>query len=203
MTRVGVVVVVVAALFVSLAQHAGAATAPAKLWATDLPAFLNERPGEWVVGHSLDPALSAAEAESFARADAAGPVFQKLCHRLPQSSWPMLLQQIQDTLSTANWVVDRQVEAQDRPYGTIWRASVLVDASPQRLERLLGEVERDLRRQRDRLAVAVASAVVAGVFVFIFYFALNWLTRGFFRGRLMTASAMILAGWIFAVVHLI
>src|SRR5687768_8972248 len=84
-------------------SHAAAAapsSTPAKLWATDLPAFLNDRPGAWIVGHSSDPALSAAEAESSARRDAVGPLFEKLRSRLPRASWGTLLQRIEATLAT-------------------------------------------------------------------------------------------------------
>ena len=114
-------VAIVTALLLTPTAHASETTTSSatKLWTTDLPAFLSERPGNWVVGHSIDPALSAIEAESLARRDAAGPLFDKLRLRLPRSSWPALLKRIDATLAAGDWVVDRQIESDVRPYGTI------------------------------------------------------------------------------------
>jgi hypothetical protein len=185
------------------AAAATPASSPAKLWATDLPAFLNDRPGDWIVGHSTDPALSAAEAESFARRDAAGPLFDKLRSRLPRQSWSALLTRIEATLASGDWVADRQVVAVERPYGTIWSAAVLIDASQQRRDRLVREVERETRQQRERAVAGTAGATMIAMVVGSGYLFLNWLTRGFFRGRLLTVSALLITTGIFGIVLLL
>ena len=197
------IIVMIGVLLLTPVLHASAATSSSKVWATDLPAFLSERPGDWIVGHSTDPALSANEAESFARRDAAGPLFDKLRLRLPRSSWPDLLKRIDATLAAGDWVVDREVESDVRPYGTIWRAAVLVDATPERTNRLVRDVERERRQQRERAVAGTAGAIVIAFVVGAVYLMLNWLTRGFFRGRLLTASVLILASGICGIVHLI
>ena len=194
---------VIALLLLPVAVAPAASTSPAKMWATDLPAFMNERPGEWIVGNSIDPALSAAEAESFARRDAAGPLFNKLKSRLPRSSWSTLLNRVEATMAAGDWVADRQIVSDERPYGTIWRAAVLVDASPQRQERLVREVERESRKRHERAAAGTAGATVLVVVVAAFYLGLNWLTRGFFRGRLMMISAVVITTGICGIAHLI
>ena len=188
-------------------SHAAAATtaviSPSKLWATDLPAFLNDQPGDWIIGRSTDPALSAAEAESFARRDAAGPLFEKLRSRLPRDSESLLLKRIEATLASADWVIDRQVVADERPYGTIWSAAVLIDASQQRRDRLVREVERESRQQRERAVAGTAGATMIAMAVGSVYLFLNWLTRGYFRGRLLTVSALLITTGIFGIVLLL
>jgi hypothetical protein len=190
-------------LLAAVVAPAAPTTSPAKLWVTDLAAFLNERPGEWIVGTSTDPALSAAEAESFARRDAVGPLFNKLRLRLPRSSWSVLLKRVEASLAAGDGVVDRQVTSAVRPYGTIWSGAVLVDASPARQDRLVREVERETRQQRERTAAGMAGATMIVIVVGAFYLGLNWLTRGFFRGRLLMASALIVTSGICGIAHLI
>jgi hypothetical protein len=198
-------VAIVTALLLTPTVHASATTTSSatKLWTTDLSAFLSERPGNWIVGHSTEPALSANEAETFARRDAAGPLFDKLRLRLPRSSWPALQKRIGATLAAGDWVVDRQVESDVRPYGTIWRAAVLIDATPERTNRLVRDVERETRQERERAAAGTAGAMVIALAVGSVYLMLNWLTRGFFRGRLLTASILILTTGILGIVHLL
>ena len=194
-------------LFCTPGLHAAAVDTPAappeKLWATDLPAFLNERPGEWIVGVSSEPALTAAEAESFARRDAAEPLTTRLRHRLPHASWPTLLRRVQAALASDELVVDRHVTSQERPYGTIWRAAVLVDGSPRRLDRLVRDVQRETRQRYERAAAGVAGTVAIAFVVGTCYLGLNWLTRGFFRGRLMTAAVLVVSVGIFGIVQLL
>ena len=202
------IILAIAAMLVIPALPAAAATAStsssqAKVWATDLPAFLNERLGEWIVGNSADPALSAAEAESSARRDAAAPLFDKLRSRLPRSSWPALRKRVESALASDDWVVDRQIKSDVRPYGTIWSASVLIEASPQRRDRLVRDVERETRQQHERVAGATAVATVIAMIVGSGYLMLNWLTRGYFRGRLLAASVLILMTGIFGIMHLL
>jgi hypothetical protein len=100
-------------------------------------------------------------------------------------------------------VVDRHVVSDARPYGTIWRAAVLVDASPQRTKRIVREVERETRQQQQRAAAGTAGAAIILVVVASFYLGLNWLTRGFFRGRLLMASALIVTTGICGIAHLL
>jgi len=198
-----VVIVIIAAMLLLPAAATTASTAPTKTWATDLPAFLNQRPGEWIVGTSTEPALSASEAESFARRDAAGPLFDRMKSRLPRASWPVLLKHIDAKLAAGNAVVDRQVLSDVRPYATIWRAAVLVDSSPQVTDRIMREVERETRKQQERVAAGAAAATVIVVVVAASYLGLNWLTRGFFRGRLLMASALIVTTGICGIAQLL
>lgn len=176
-----------------------------KQWASDPSAFLNDQPGRWVVGRSDRPALSADEAETLARRDAARAlapdVSARLTRRVDRDS---ITSRVADSLLRRDdLMVDRQVESTQRPYATIWRAAVLVDASPDKIDALAWQIDEHARRQHRRivggtLATCALTAVAGG-----FYVMANWLTRGFFRGRLVLASVLMVGAGAFAVVNLI
>ena len=48
-------------------------------------------------------------------------------------------------------------------------------------------------RERFNVVAGMTGAIVLAAVVTFFYLVLNWLTRGFFRGRLALASALIVA----------
>src|ERR1700733_12253607 len=98
----------------------------AKLWMSDFATFVNERPsGHWIVGQTTEPALSAEEAESMAQADAAGKIADLLnCDRAASQAM------IVTSLQRNDWIVDRQTDSNQRPYATIWRTAILIDATP-------------------------------------------------------------------------
>src|SRR5439155_21180356 len=99
-------------------------TAPSKLWATDLPAFMNDRPGNWIVARSEKPALSAQEADLLARSEAAKELVPIVVARLTQPiDAKTVATRIEASLFHDNWVADRQIEISERPYGTIWTAA--------------------------------------------------------------------------------
>ena len=169
-------------------------TGPSKVWVTELPAFLNATPGNWIVGRSTAVALSAAEAESRACQDAAAALVEKLRPQLSRpSDAPGLARQVQAALARGDLIVDRQVVSHDRPYGTIWSAAVLIDASARKLDPLLQQLERSARHDRIRTFAAVTGAAVLAGGVGIAYLLLNALTRGFLRFRLALASVLIIA----------
>jgi hypothetical protein len=183
-----------------------AETSTTKRWAVDLPAFLNEQPGRWVVGRSDQPALSADEAQTLARRDAARALAADVSARLtrPVGRRDGLAARVAEALGRRDdCIVDRQIDSTERPYGTIWRAAVLVDASPAKIDALARQIDQQARRQHGRvvggtLASCALTALAGGFYVFA-----NWLTRGFFRGRLLVASLLIVAAGTFAVVNVI
>jgi hypothetical protein len=181
-------------LILSLASLVNASPTTQKLWTTDLPAFLNENPGKhWIVGHSTQPALSAAEAETLARRDAAealAPQLATLIHdHIPAD---FLRRRLESSLATDDWIVDRQVQSTERPYGTIWSGAVLVDASSARMQKIAHEFDVASKFHRARNAIAVAGVSALLVITAIFYTIANWLTRGYFRGRLILTCLVML-----------
>jgi hypothetical protein len=189
-----------------IAAHATTATtAPTKLWADDLPSFLNQNSrGRWIVGTSQQPALSAEEAETFALRDAAeslAPVIQiRLTRRMNDSA---LRQQIQSSLRQSGWIKDRSVTQTQRPYATIWSEKVLVDASEPKLQALTSQLDQSIRRERGRRNLGVVSGTLLFVIVALGYASMNWFTRGYFRGRLVMLSALALAAGLMTITHLL
>jgi len=186
-------------------EDSAPATQPTKLWMSDLPAFLNEHPREhWVVGRSDRAALSAAEAESAARDDAARQIADSLgTARLGRTSPVLAAGSIAAALERGSWVVDRQIDANERPYGTIWRAGILVDANPGALDALVRRMENARIRERAHAAAAVVISVAWLSTVSFGYMLLNWLTRGYFRGRLALVSVVMIAAGIAGIAHVV
>jgi hypothetical protein len=169
-----------------------------KSWATDLPAFLNAHPQEqWIVGHSTQPALSADEAETSALNDAAGQLRERI-KPLAADRADLLTR-----LRRANLLVDRQVDATERPYGTIWKAAVLIDVSPNKIDPIASQLRRASMQHHTRVAAAFAGATVWFVAVCLGYLLLNRLSRGYFRGRLIFTSILLLAGGFAAAAQLL
>ena len=187
-------------LTASVAAHAegaptSSASAPGKLWATDLAAFINQNPrGHWIVGVCAQPALSAAEAESFARANAADQIIplidQSVRRNVPAS---LIRQQVIIALNNDGWIADRIVQSDDRPYGTIWHESILLDGSPRKLDELSRRIQLLARREQGRRAAMLGGGSVLFILVFVTYLLLNWLTRGYLRLRLAMILIAIMA----------
>ena len=200
-----IVPIVVLVLFgFGVAASAEPPTAPAKPWVTDFRQYLNDHPGHWIVGHSTEPALSSTEAETLARRDAAQTLVDTFASRAPRSTDRRWLEdQIELAIQRDGWITDRYIESKVRPYATIWSASVLINASPARVDALARVIDRGVQQHRARNVAGIlgASILVAGVG--LAYFLLNWLTRGFFRARLALASLLIVSAGIFGIVHLI
>ena len=187
-------------LFFASSAAAAPTTAPAKLWASDLSQYLNKHPGQWIVAQSEKPALSADEAEAQARHQAAESIAKLIA---PRIAGGVAVSAVEASLLRDGWIIDRQIEANERPYGTIWSAAILVDASPQKLDALTRQLDRQTHQKNARLVACVFALMIFSAIVGCVYMFLNWLTRGFFRGRLAIASFLVVADALFGVVHLL
>jgi len=189
----------------STAFAAPATTQSSKLWVTDLPAFMNEQPaGHWIVAHNEKPALSASEAEQFARRDAARAILPIVREKLAGPiDTEKLTRVIEATIDQDKWIVDRQIDRNDRPYGTIWNAALLVDAAPRNVDELARRLNHVIQIKRTRLVACVFAFMILCAIVGCVYMFLNWLTRGFFRARLALASILIVALGVAGMVHLL
>jgi hypothetical protein len=182
------------AIFVTLliCSPAGAA----KLWMMDFPAFVNDHPGgRWIVGQSTEPALSAEEAESTAETDAAGKIADILSSDSESRATIVA--------SLRNWITDRQVDSTEHPYGTIWHAAILIDANGGKLDDLSKQIQFAQRRQHLHTALTAAVSAAWLTAVGLCYLLINWMTRGYFRARLVMASLILILVGIFGAVHLL
>jgi hypothetical protein len=165
-----------------------------KPWLDDPASFLNNAgPRNWVVGHSTGPCLSSKEAVQQACADASQQLVTSLADQLPaDADWHWLQHRLTSELSGGRFIEDRAVAVEHKAYGDIWSAAVLVDGSSAQLHRLAAEYARtlgDRRVTRGRQLLSVAGLWMA---ILATYALLNWLTKGYFRGRLRLTSAALL-----------
>jgi hypothetical protein len=170
------------------------ATQPSQPWATDPAAFLSSKGDkQWIIGRSDRPCLSSAEATQLACRDAARQIATML-HPLSNVPMPSANDQITSLiraeLARGQWVTERSVTRTPKPYGEIWSAMLLVDASPSTL-RAIDAWFSHLQEEHRRTFVQRVTATV-GLFVSILlvYAAVNTLTKGFFRGPLRAITAM-------------
>jgi len=171
----------------------------AKPWIADFPAFVNDHPtGHWIVGQSTEPALSADEAESMARSDAAEKIAQVLNCDGGESQAIIV-----SSLARSDWIVDRQIDSTEHPYGTIWHAAVLIDATGGRLDDLSRQIQFAVRRQHLHAAFLLAVSIGWLTVIGLCYLLINWITRGYFRGRLVMASLILILVGIFGAAHLL
>jgi hypothetical protein len=169
-----------------------------KLWMTDFPAYVNQHPaGHWIVGQTTEAALSAEEAESMAETDAA----EKIAGVLNCSGESKGM--ITASLARGDWIVDRQIDSTQRPYATIWRAAILINATPGKMDDLSQQIQSASRRGHLHLALQAAVSTAWLTAVGICYLLINWMTRGYFRFRLAVTSLALIVVGIFGAVHLL
>jgi hypothetical protein len=186
------------------APSAPAAKKPDHLWAEDAAAFLNRADGRhaWIVGKSTGPCVSVREATEQACRDAAREVMPRLesilinPRRLTAEEREIVRRRLESDLMLGRLVSDRSVSRVQRPYGELWNAAVLVDASSQKLAPLASEYASMLRSRRVTFAQRIAAS--AGIFAVILglYALVNGVTKGYFRGRLRwgAVASLLLAG---------
>jgi len=176
-------------------------------WVSDPTTFVTNRPGHtWIIGRSAKPALSENEARQAAQEDAVRQILPLIQHRtnpggpmIPVPSLPFvpgtqvlatpvsmipLVQQLRTQLP----VTDRCVQKYQRPYGSVWTESVLVDVSDDWLLSVDHQQARLQERQEVRVKTTVASAMIVLATILIAYLFLNAVTKSYFTGRLRTMA---------------
>ena len=174
---------------------------PSKQWLNDFATFSSNHPGNWIVGRCDQACLSESEAQQAARLDAADAVCALVVPRLSYIDRAGTLAHLTADIQNGQLQVDRLAEHFDRPYGTVWTASVLLDASPQRLDSLLARNERTWRGQQRRAIRIDAAALTFVAVVGLIYIFLNAVTKGYFTTRLRLAAVTI-AGAIMIIVFI-
>jgi len=167
-----------------------------KGWATRFVDFVNEHPGrQWVVGTCDRPCLSEAEAASSAREDAARKVYSVVARRVNArgSDAGVLRGLVWNDVQNSRLEADRFAEQFSRPYGKVWTESVLLDVSPDRVQRVVDEYRQQInvRHLQERRRAGVGGFVIEATA--LLYLVLNSLTRGYFTFRLRLV-AMIIVG---------
>jgi len=173
---------------------------PIKPWIDNFAGFTASHPGQWIVGRCARPCLSQEEAEQSARSDAARAVFAVALKRLGPShddeQW--LAQRVLADVRAGELADDDLAERFDRPYGTIWTETVLLDASPAKVDALVDRYRGELRERDARMAAVQFAAAALAISAWIAYFLINVITKGYFTLRLQ-----LIAGTITAVAFLV
>jgi hypothetical protein len=179
---------------VALRSLSGASHA-SKAWIEDFAAFTASHPGQWIVGHCAKPCLSQAEAEQSARSDAAAAVCRIALDRLGlrhgDQQW--LAQRVLADVRAGKLERDELVERFDRPYGTIWTDTVLLDVSPAKVDSLVDGYRNELRTRNSRIEAVQFGAAAIALCACIACALINMITRGYFTLRLQLIAGTITA----------
>jgi hypothetical protein len=184
----------VASVFRSLEVRNSPIKSSSKQWIDDFAAFRINHPGHWIVGRSPDPCLSEDEAQRMARANAAQAVWALVPARLRNSEdADALKRSLTATIAAGDLQADCLAERFDRPYGAIWTESVLLDASPQKMDSFLAGHERAWRKRQHLLAAMRAGALILVAIAWLMYIFLNAVTKGYFTTPLRLGAAAVTA----------
>jgi hypothetical protein len=179
-------------------------TAPVKPWLKDFKSYSRTHRGNWLVAHSVQPALTAEEAMADARREAARGLAIQIQPRMGNTvSDPWLRNQLEASLMAGNWIEDQQVTASDRPYGTIFSASLLINTAPRNFNRILADLQLATTRERSRLARVAGLCAILTLAIACLFLIVNSATHGFLRFRLALISLVLIATGIFGITHLI
>lgn len=175
-----------------------------KLWVDDFGRFLDRLPpdmrGGWVVGRTR----SFAGSES----DALREAYEAAADELFVSVWPVaqrnspghvssegVRQDLRQRVRQAPYQRDVFVQRIQRPYGDVYRAAVLVDASPEHVEQLAmqygGAVARVDQMRRSYWFGRIGSVAGVVLLIFLVYLGLNALTRGYYHRRLKITAIVV------------
>ncbi|MGB2821931.1 MAG: hypothetical protein WBF17_13185 [Phycisphaerae bacterium] len=188
-----------------------------KPWAANFAQFLSESSQNRILAQSRRLCPSFPEADQAAQDDAAG---QLLAHfrdsivrgvaarRLPSAGRPdqnELRRLIRVELQRGNLVSDRFTQRFRRPYGDVWRQSLLVDCSPEVVDRLAAGMVSQTAGHRSvvvsgwvRIAVSIGGLALL---IFVLYLVLNAATKGYYVWVLRVAAAALVAAGTIAVLY--
>lgn len=189
-----VVVATAVAAFAFEPKLADARTANVKKpWMDDPAQFLSDAgASRWIIGRSRTPCLSESEADAKACGDAAqqlaAPLSAMTDLRSVNREWRR--RRLAADLIAGRFIRDRSISRVHKPYGEIWSAAILVDASSVQLRSIAVEYSAILRDQRHALIRNIFSMAGMCAAILLIYFALNAATKGYFRGRLRMAAAL-------------
>lgn len=176
-----------------------------KPWLSNFAAFVGRTPGRWIVAHSDKnrPASALADAARDARAAAAAELTPLVVARFAPSERyddRDVRRLVERHLLSDRLVVDRFPQKFERPYGSLFREAVLVDASDNRLSELALEMRATLAAERRSRIGGLASAAAVLLVTYALYRFANAFTRGYFTWSLRTAAAVAAAGAVVLVV---
>ncbi|MFI5379187.1 MAG: hypothetical protein ACHRHE_07820 [Tepidisphaerales bacterium] len=177
-----------------------------KPWASDAAAAGKVLPG-LVVGRAHSPCTSAEEALSQACDAAVEKIRPLLAQGLASSgisdldaNQPWVQARIRAAVHSSRFLQDDFVQEMVRPYSSIYRASVLVSAAPDRIGQLCTQLAAEHYARTARTWNTAGSIGALSLLILLVYLFLNTVTRGYFTLRLRLAAVGLLVAAVFLVI---
>ncbi len=178
-----------------------------KPWAADAGTGPLNVAGGAIVGRSYAPCASEVEALEQAR-NAAETEFRTLINErladygpgIVESSEPWFTNRISAALHRPGFIQDEFVQEMAMPYGSVFKAAVLVRSSPENIGILCAQLAGE-RRQHTVHTLSTAGAIGAlSLLILLVYLFLNMVTRGYFTLRLRLAAVGLLVAAVLLVI---
>ena len=175
-------------------------------WLEDFSGYISENPDRRLMIVRSDDRratlLNVGEAQQSAReaaAEALAPIVSEEVMKQGFSPIPTnrALADVRAHLDSSGVIQDRFVQRFARPYGDIWRETLLIDASPERLAPMVESLAASSQHLQRKTRTTFASVVIVLAAIFGAYLVLNTLTRSYFTGRLRAAAILFAAIAIF------
>lgn len=171
-------------------------------WLVDRTSFTHDYAnGDWLIAYSDGTHSTHEEARQDALSIAAESVLPLARGRINQMSgsdqnrfhqqmaknpnW--LRDRVADELRTRNMATDQFTQQFVRPYGSVWREAVLVDAAPQRIEQIARSLVQGINVQVTHQRTTWFSYIALVVLVIGTYLFLNMATKGYYAWSLRAA----------------
>jgi hypothetical protein len=176
-----------------------------KPWADDWSGFINANSSQrWLTAISESPGTTEAEATDSAKRaavdDLAKLIRDQMNARAARDAGPHITvsrewvhdQVLSSLRRNVNDMIVRDVFVQrySRPYGDVWQSSILIDASPKVIDKLVDSYNMAARvrtAETKRSAFAVGGIVAV---IVLLYFFLNTITKGYFMWRLRAVALL-------------
>lgn len=167
-----------------------------KAWVDETSAFLSNDGGkQWIIGRSTTPCVSEREATEKACQDAARQMAGLLNDVvrgkvIPAGNREWFRRRILADLNTGRFIYDRSVSKNHKPYGDLWSAEILIDASNESLRSIGVEYSRVLDDERRASMRRRGSLVGLCAAILLIYAIVNSVTKGYFQRRLRVGAVL-------------
>ncbi|MBN2376735.1 MAG: hypothetical protein JXD22_10050 [Sedimentisphaerales bacterium] len=159
-----------------------------KPWSENYSDFVNQFPQHhWAIVRSHQACTSPNQATQQADNAARQYIIQKIRDQ------GMLKQNEPLTIALDDFVQDRFVQSLDGSAGRIWREAILLDISPEKLQKLNKSVHQTRTIHRRSLLAKTFSAAGLLVLICLVYLFLNAATKGYYLWSLRIAAVVIAA----------
>jgi len=165
-----------------------------KAWVENFSDFMNQDQNSWRLARSQSSCTSANEAQQEALAHACNLATSVLHQWFQQRKFPLAILSVNPIdLEEAGIIADRFVQSFEGAAGRIWRQTLLLDFSPEKLNRLAQKhlsITTAARQSWFRSILTLAGLLAL---ICLIYFFLNMATRGYYTWAIRIAMGVLLA----------